>query len=135
MPRDIITPTPEVCDRYTIAKLKLERVGAKMAPELREEFERQVAYYREGIDWNDKHLAELVDQLYELNALQWNTEGELRAGLLDDVDMAIIGRLAIQVRDINCRRTRLKNIIQQHTGSGFSDIKMNYGVNGTQAGD
>ena len=133
MPIDIITPIPEVCDRYTIAKLKLERVGSGMTPELRQEFEEQIAYYADGIDWDDGNLVEMVEQLYELNAIQWNMEGELRAGLLNDADLIVIGRLALAVRDINCKRTRLKNTIQEHTGSGFHDIKMNYGVNGVSS--
>ncbi len=128
MPKSIPTPIPEICDRYTIALLKRERLGNQMEPGLLAEFNQQIEYYHAGIDWGDPMLVQLVEQLFELNSLQWSTEGAFRAGLLDDQDMAVLGQLAIRVREINCSRTRVKNQIQQHTGSGFTDIKMNYGT-------
>jgi len=134
MPELIIMPPSEVADRYTIAKLKLERLGDQMDPELREEFEKQVFRLKGGLDWDDERLVELTNDLYDMNAKQWDTEGAFRAGLLDDSDMAALGRLAIEVRDINCARNRIKNLIVEHTGQGWKDVKMNYGAPGAANG-
>jgi hypothetical protein len=118
-------PIPEVADRFTIAKLKLERAATDEAD--RAELQRQVDYYSEGIDWHNMPLACLVGELYEANARLWDTEGGLRAGLDSELGLEEIGKLAIQVRDLNIERAEVKNEIIELTGDGFVDNKTNYG--------
>lgn len=123
MPVAVITPISEVCDRWTIAVLKKNRVKDDDPIEL----QRQVDYYAAGIDWENPDLRHLIDQLYEINALQWDTEGALRRGEMDECDLAEIGRLALQVRNLNRKRCSVKNSIVKLTGDGFTEVKVNYG--------
>ena len=58
MAKTIPTPIPEVADRYTIAHLKLERLPEDECP--KEELQRQVDFYGEGLDHGDEKLMSLV---------------------------------------------------------------------------
>ena len=123
MTTPVIMPVAEVADRWTIALLK-QRHQAGEACELA----AQVQYYASGIDWDNAALKQLIDDLYEINALQWDTEDAIRTGAMDDCDLAEIGRLALRVRDINRKRCLVKNAITKLLGEGFLEIKKNYGV-------
>lgn len=120
----IPTPLPEVADRYTIAKLKLERLPADEADP--DELQRQVDFYREGLDTDDDDLMAMVDELYEINGLIWDAEHEIRKGQDENLGLDEIGRRALRIRDLNRRRIRIKNRIVELTGDGFKDVKMNY---------
>lgn len=121
MPTPIIMPIAEVADRFTIALLKAERLGAEG-----KQFHGQADYYNAGLDHSDPQLKELVADLYEINGLMWDAEHEIRKGKDDDLGLAEIGRRALLIRDLNRRRISIKNQIAKHTGSGFQDCKMNY---------
>lgn len=124
MTKPIITPIAEVADRYTIARLKAERLDASEVDLL--EMQRQVEYYQNGLDLSDPALSALVNDLYAINAQVWDAEHEIRKGQDETVGFDEIGRRALRVRDLNRLRVKAKNDITELTGDGFKDCKMNY---------
>ena len=124
MAKPIITPVPEVADRYTIALLKIERLDASEidVPEM----QRQIDYYKEGLDLDNPDLADLVDKLYHVNGLMWDAEHAIRKGQDEGLGLEEIGKRAIRIRDLNRDRMKVKNDIIDLTGDGVKDAKMNY---------
>ena len=122
--KPIITPIPEVADRYTIALLKIERLDASEIDV--DEMQRQIDYYKEGLDLDNPELADLVDKLYHVNGLMWDAEYAIRKGQDEGLGLEEIGTRAIRIRDLNRDRMKVKNDIIDLTGDGFKDAKMNY---------
>ena len=120
----IITPIPEVADRYTIALLKSERLDTtEIDPD---DMQRQINYYRSGLDLDNPNLNDLVNELYKANASIWDAEHDIRKGQDEDLGFEEIGRRAIRIRDLNRIRMKVKNDIIDLTGDGFRECKMNY---------
>ena len=124
MPKSIPTPISEVCDRWTIARLKFERLPESEIS--KEELQRQVDYYAEGIDTSHVELMIQVDRLYHINGMMWDAEHEIRKGRDANLGLEEIGRRALKIRDLNRERIAIKNKIVELTGEGFKDAKMNY---------
>ena len=124
MVKPIVTPVPEVADRYTIALLKIERLGSDEID--MDEMRKQIDYYREGLKLEDPELAILVNDLYEINGKMWDAEYAIRKGQDEKLGLEEIGRRALQIRDLNRIRMKVKNDIIELTGDGFKDCKMNY---------
>jgi hypothetical protein len=122
--KPIVTPIPEVADRYTIALLKIERLDASEIDV--DEMQRQIDYYKEGLDLDNPELADLVDKLYHVNGLMWDAEHAIRKGQDEGLGLEEIGTRAIHIRDLNRDRMKVKNDIIDLTGDGFKDAKMNY---------
>jgi hypothetical protein len=122
--KPIITPIPEVADRYTIALLKIQRLDASEIDV--DEMQRQIDYYKQGLDLDCQELASLVDKLYHINGLMWDAEYAIRNGQDENLGLDEIGRRAINIRDLNRKRMKIKNDIIDLTGDGFKDAKMNY---------
>lgn len=121
--KTIPTPIAEVADRYTIAKLKLERLPEEECPKA--ELQRQVDFYAEGLDHHDQILMTLVGELYRINGLMWDAEFAIRQGQDEGLGLDEIGRRALHIRDLNKERMAVKDEIVTHTGEGFKDCKMN----------
>ena len=120
----IITPIPEVADRYTIALLKSERLDTtEIDPD---DMQRQINYYRSGLDLDNPNLNDLVNELYKANESIWDAEHDIRKGQDEDLGFEEIGRRAIRIRDLNRIRMKVKNDIIDLTGDGFRECKMNY---------
>lgn len=136
-------PISELLDRYTIAKLKMERIGEV---ECRLEFDALEAeiYKLKNLNLLNKQMLQVdenkgifnspinlfleteLNQLYEINGKIWDMESQLRAGLDGEVGLEEIGRRAIEIRNLNRIRVGIKNRIAEVTGSGYKDIKMNH---------
>lgn len=127
MPKQIITPLPEVVDRYTIARLKLERLDDTQIDV--DSMKEEIEYYKSGIDFSNEKLSKLSDDLYEVNGRIWDTESSIRMGLDAQMTLDEVGRRALRVRDLNRIRMKVKNDIIDLTGDGFKDCKMNYAGN------
>jgi|TARA_B100000809_G_C14913918_1_gene450898 hypothetical protein len=114
-------PLSEILDRYTITKLKSERTNESVDDELR-------AYKREIDQPNyvekSQQIESFIDRLYEINGELWDTEGDIRKGI--DMPLEEIGRLALKVRDLNCKRNEIKAEIVDTFSEGFKEIKINY---------
>jgi hypothetical protein len=110
-------PISEIVDRYTITKLKSERTDE----DVREELE---CYWNE-IKSYDTNLNEYIEALYIANGRLWETEGNIRKGGAD-LPLEEIGRLALQVRDLNCDRNAIKAELVEKFAEGFKELKINY---------
>ena len=114
-------PLSEILDRYTITKLKSERTNEDVSDEL-------TTYKREidSLVYAEKssQIASFIDRLYEVNSKQWDTEGDIRKGV--DMPLEEIGRLALIVRDINCKRNAIKAEVVDTFSEGFKELKINY---------
>ena len=125
MVNQITTPLPEVVDRYTIARLKIERLDSSQIDV--DAMKEEIEYYKKGIDFANKKLSKFADELYTVNGRIWDTEASIRKGLDDELGYDEIGRRAVRVRYLNRIRMKVKNDIIDLTGDGFKDCKMNYG--------
>jgi hypothetical protein len=114
----------DIIDRWAIAKLKAEHIGA-------DESRKEYQWFCEGIneletkypaiDWN-LYKQEILD----IHSKIWDLESGIRQGKLDN-NLTEVGRRAIQIRDWNKKRVALKNEINLKTGEGFQDIKKDHG--------
>ena len=114
-------PLSEILDRYTITKLKSERTNEDVSEELKT--------YKAEIDkpiYSEKsnQIISFIDQLYEINGQLWDTEKDIRNGV--DMPLKEVGRLALKVRDLNCKRNEIKAEIVDAFAEGFKEIKINY---------
>jgi len=117
-------PLPEIVDRYTIVRLKSERLGAGEVAEELLAYERAIGEFRDrGVEIRQEWL----DRLYELNGQIWDLEHDIRKGMEGELGLEEVGRRAIAIRGINKLRVGVKNQIVEATGRGFRDIKMNHG--------
>lgn len=123
MPLTIPMPLSEVCDRYTIAALKSDKLPT---PEQRTAAKAQVAHYALGMDFNSTELMLLVNELYEINEALWDTEGEIFRGETQDMPLEEVGRRALRVRNLNRTRCEIKNRIVALSGQGWHDEKADY---------
>ena len=113
-------PLSEILDRYTITKLKSERTNEDVSEELKT-YKREI----DNPDYAEKssQIASFIDRLYEINGELWDTEGDIRNGV--DLPLEEVGRLALQVRDLNCKRNEIKAAVVDVFAEGFKEIKIN----------
>jgi len=114
----------DIIDRWAIAKLKAERIGA-------EESKKEYSWFCEGIiELETKYPAINWDSyrqhILDIHSRIWNLESGIRQGKLDH-NLEEVGLRAIQIRDWNKKRVALKNEINLKTGEGFQDIKKDHG--------
>ena len=114
-------PLSEILDRYTITKLKSERTSEDVSDELRT--------YKREIDNPDyversNEIVSFIDRLYEINGELWNTEGDIRKGV--EMPLEEVGKLALKVRNLNCKRNEIKAEVVDVFSEGFKEIKINY---------
>ena len=114
-------PLSEILDRYTITKLKSERTNEDVSDELRT-YKKEINH-TDYIEKSDKILS-FINRLYEINGELWDTEGDIRKGV--KMPLEEIGRLALKVRDLNCKRNEIKAEIVDTFSEGFKEIKINY---------
>ena len=114
-------PLSEILDRYTITKLKSERTNEDISEELRT-YKREIGHpdYAE----RSNQIKSFIDKLYVINGQLWDTEKDIRNGV--DMPLKEVGRLALQVRDLNCQRNEIKAEIVDAFSEGFKEIKINY---------
>jgi len=114
-------PLSEIIDRYTITKLKSERTDEDVSDELRT-YKIEI----ENPDYVDRsnQIVSFIKRLYEINGELWDTEGDIRKGV--EMPLEEIGRLALKVRDLNCKRNEIKAEIVDAFSEGFKEIKINY---------
>jgi hypothetical protein len=122
------TPLPEAIDKYSILKLKMERLPKDDRLAV---VERELNYYKavidayrheDGIDVKQ----EWVDALYDVNGRCWDLEAAIRQGRDDELGLAEIGRRTILLRDMNKERIAAKNRIAEETGMDFFEIKVDH---------
>ena len=114
-------PLSEILDRYTITKLKSERTNEDVSEELKT--------YKAEIDkpiYSEKsnQIISFIDRLYGINGQLWDTEKDIRNGV--DMPLKEVGRLALKVRDLNCKRNEIKAEVVDVFAEGFKEITINY---------
>ena len=114
-------PLSEILDRYTITKLKSERTNEDVSDELRT-YKREID--NPDYDEGSNQIVSFIDRLYEINGALWDTEGDIRNRV--DMPLEEVGRLALKVRDLNCKRNEIKAEIVDAFSEGFKEIKINY---------
>ena len=112
-------PVIELVDRYTIARVKYEKTAGANAAEL--------AFYTKQIAKLDQNL--IKDELEQLESIHrqiWNLEDDFKKCRVDVVDLAEIGRRALEIRDINNHRVQYKNIMAEKLGDTVREIKKDH---------
>tara|TARA_R110000751_G_scaffold1985_5_gene7611 strand:+ start:27819 stop:28208 length:390 start_codon:yes stop_codon:yes gene_type:complete len=123
--KEIAMPVSELCDRLTIAQLKLERLSDDEIN--KKELQKQIEYYESGVDMDRPRLVSLVIDLHKINGQMWDAEYAIRKGLDNDLGLEEIGRRALKIRDLNRVRVSVKNEITEIVGQPeFKDCKMNH---------
>ncbi len=126
----------DILDRWSIAKLKSERIGTPENKREYEEFNKAIKELKE------KHSNIPIDlfakELININSTIWFLESAMKSGKeilsnpnnLDDTKntdvLANIGKNAILIRNINNFRVGIKNILNTLLREGFIDVKKNH---------
>ena len=125
MVKPIAMPINELCDRLTIAQLKLERLSATELD--KNLLQKQIDYFLEGVDSSNSSLLELIGELKTINGKMWDLEYEIRKGLDAKLGYEEIGKRALAIRDCNRERVAIKNKIASLVAQPeFLDCKMNH---------
>ena len=123
--KNISMPICELCDRLTIAQLKLDRLPDDEIDKVG--LQKQIEYYESGIDEKNKELLTQLLKLHKVNGLMRDAEYAIRKGLDADLGLEEIGRRAIHIRDLNRDRVAIKNEITVLADQPeFQDCKMNH---------
>ena len=116
-------PLPEILDRLSILKLKIERIGEPHLQKELEEYEKTLVEFKIKGMFIDENW---INDLYNLNSQIWDLESDIRKGKEGELGLEEVGRRAILIRNINNKRVAVKNKIVEKTGLGFKDVKMNH---------
>ena len=112
-------PIIELVDRYTIARVKYDKTnGANQA---------ELDFYQIEID--KLNLDAIKDHLVELENIHrqiWALEDDFKKCRLSNVDLAEIGRRALEIRDINNFRVQYKNSIAAICHDAVREIKQDH---------
>ena len=108
----------DLIDRYSICKLKTERLGVDISQEINQLY-NEINHYP-NVDGD-------IQALYDVNGKIWDLEADIRKGNEDILGLEEIGRRALQIRDLNSVRVSIKNQINSRFNEGFVEIKMNHG--------
>jgi len=126
----------DILDRWSISKLKFERIGSENAKKEYNAFnlaienvEKEYSQY----DWK-----QFMEMMYSINDNIWQLEAGLKGGkeqlsnphyIFDKVNEKILSKIGITtilIRNINHLRVEFKNIINKLTKTGFQDRKKNH---------
>ena len=111
-----IFPIIELVDRYCIAKLKFTKTSKNQ--------EELVFYQHQLINYDLNLVQQELEVLYQIHNEIWALEKELKSGMEYQLTLEEIGRRAIQIRDWNNKRIRLKNAMADKLGqSHLHEIK------------
>jgi NOL1/NOP2/fmu family ribosome biogenesis protein len=108
-------PVIELVDRLAIAEVKWQRTRAN-----REELEwyrQQMAEFDQSVILQDMHT------LQQIHNEIWELEKELKSGQEHKLGLEEIGRRAIEIRNLNNKRIRLKNQMAKILNCPVREIK------------
>ena len=122
------TSISEIADRYSILRLKSERI-------LTENLKDELALYKSELDfyinetiyrYTNEYIYSYVNRLYDVNGKIWDLESDIRKGKENELGLEEVGRRAIQIRELNKIRVSIKNEMVDKYKEGFKDVKMNH---------
>lgn len=111
-------PVMELVDRYTIAQVKHNRTGGANQAEL-DFYEAQMSNIDKTLIWNE------LQALKILHDKVWSLEDDFKKCRIDNIDLAEIGRRALEIRDYNNFRVKLKNAVAEKLNDPIREIKTN----------
>jgi len=112
-------PVIEIVDRYTIARVKYKKSAGANAEELKF-YETQIQkLFVEDIQQE-------LDQLESIHEQIWALEDDFKKCRIDGTDLSEIGRRALDIRDLNNTRVKLKNAMAEKCQCAIRDIKINH---------
>jgi len=126
----------DILDRWSISKLKYERIGSDESKKEFEAFNTAIEEIKKEYNQYDWH--QFMDMMYSINDNIWQLEAGLKGGkehlanphyIFDNTNekvLAKIGITTILIRNINHLRVEFKNIINKLTKTGFQDQKKNH---------
>ena len=132
MDRDI----SDILDRWSIAKLKTERIGTEENKRELEAFDAELLKIQSKYpqyDWS-----QWCDLMIDINNFIWQLESGLKSGkeklenpiyLLDEKNqkaLANIGLTSVLIRNFNHIRVAYKNMINKIMETGFQDKKSSH---------
>lgn len=111
-------PIIELVDRYAIALLKFNKTGHNAA---------ELDFYKSQLEpYNTDSIKVEIAALYEIHSKIWSLESELKTGREAELDLAEIGRRAIEIRNWNNKRISIKNSIAEKLGCTVREIKQDH---------
>ncbi len=125
-------PLGEIIDRYSILKLKLERLPRldKSGNTVRQIIKKEFAAYEKAIqEFKDEKIkvkSSWITKLYKINGKIWDLEADIRQGKEGMLGLEEVGRRAIKIRSINQERVTMKNLITKESKTGYFEIKINH---------
>lgn len=123
-------PLDELIDKRSIIKLKIERIpDIDSKPLLHKEFQDYSQAIKEYIDegvCNNVQVEDWSNRLYDSNSNIWNLEAAIRQGKEGELGLEEVGRRAIEIRNNNGKRIKIKSEIVEKVGIGYKDIKINH---------
>ena len=126
----------DIIDRWSIAKLKAERIGTDENKKELEAFDVEVAELKnkhKNMEWQ-----KILDLILSINDNIWQLESGLKSGkeelknpcYIFDKDnkeaLSNIGAATILIRNFNNLRVQFKNLINAMVNEGFQDAKVNH---------
>ena len=108
----------ELIDRYTIAQVKHARTGGANQAEL-DFYERQMASIDKTLIWDELQAFKILHDKI------WSLEDDFKKCRIDGTDLAEIGRRAMEIRDYNNFRAKLKNTVAEKLNDPVREIKTN----------
>lgn len=132
-------PIGEFLDRYSIVKLKYTYLGDEIKEEHQTYLEEFLKLLKKHPEW---HLLDYLEQLHSVNRKIWGLESNLRKGNDREYDttqielccytkedllqLAAVGQAAINIRNANRDRVKIRNEIAEKTGTGFTSPKIDH---------
>ena len=111
-------PIGDIIDRYTICKLKNERLSLSNENEINELLSHIKNY--DGVE-------PFINGLYEMNGKIWDLESDIRKKNEHILGLEEVGRRAIKIREFNNLRVEIKNEVNSKFSEGYIEVKMNHG--------
>jgi hypothetical protein len=113
-----IFPIIELVDRLAIAEIKFKRTKANK--------EELLWYMNQAIRIDLTQIVEEYNQLKTIHNKIWELEASLKTGQEAELSLEEIGRRAIDIRDHNNKRVKLKNIIAEKLNCSIREIKKDH---------
>lgn len=125
-------PLSELCDRFTILRLKVERLGGddNTLSNQFAIFGAEIARALRDFDEDTRNkIRQEIQYLYDCNAQTWDLEFDIRRGAMDDESCyPEVGKRALAIRESNKKRLAHKNEIARLTANLIMyDIKGQHG--------
>jgi hypothetical protein len=111
----ITFPVVELLDRLAIAKIKVDK-----GLDAQQEFDY---YFKQASQFDLASVIDLLDELEQIHLKIWALESDLRRGLEHNLGYEEIGRRAVDIRNFNNKRVKLKNQLAERLGDPIREIK------------